>query len=370
MTIGQEQMLDDDIDTELGERYYGGRREVEEALIDDMIRITSDFIDRRFREGRRPALRDAHAKDTGCVRALFHVDQDLDPSLRHGVFVPGKEYRAWIRFSNGNSERLGDRWPDARGMAIKLLGVPGPKFLDDEATTQDFIMANNPVFFVDNLEMYRDTLERFHSGGLPRQYISALKLGWRERYLAFRVNFGWITNPLFCQYWSMTPYRLGAPHGPRCAIKFMAKPCLPQTPGLPSRFATIATPLFSLKNEMASTLINRGMSFDFCLQRYVDSRTPIEDSTVKWEERIAVPQRVAKIIIPSQDLMSSYLDQFCENLSFNPWHCLQDHKPLGAVNRVRKRVYLAISKRRHQLNGVAMQEPIEDAAIRTLQNVP
>jgi hypothetical protein len=359
MTIEQEQMLDDDIDTELGEQYYGGRREVEEALIDDMIKITSDFIDRRFREGRRPALRDAHAKDTGCVRAIFHVDQNLDQSLRHGAFVPGKKYSAWIRFSNGNSERLSDRWPDARGMAIKLMGVPGQKCLDDEQQTQDFVLANNPVFFVDNLERYRNTLERFHSGGLLRQYIAALRLGWRERLLALRVNFGWITNPLSCQYWSMTPYRLGTAGEPRYAIKFMAKPCLPHAPD--SRLATIVNPQFSLKNEMASLLISRDVSFDFYIQRYVDSRTPIEDSTVEWKERIAVPERVAKIIVPSQDLMSSYLDQFCENLSFNPWHCLQQHKPLGAVNRVRKRVYLQISQHRHQLNRITMQEPIRDA---------
>jgi Catalase len=360
MTIEQQRMLDDDIDTELGERYYGGRREVEEALIDDMIKITSDFVDRRFREGRRPALRDAHAKDTGCVRASFQIDGDLDQSLRHGVFVPGKKYDAWIRFSNGNSERLSDRWPDARGMAVKLMGVPGPKFLDDETMTQDFIMANNPVFFVDNLDRYRNTLKRFHSGGLPRQYLAALRLGWRERLLAFKVNFGWITNPLLCQYWSMTPYRLGTARGPRYAIKFMAKPSLPRTPGFLSRLATVVTPKFSLENEMATVLTSRDMSFDFYIQRYVDSRTPVEDSTVKWKERIAAPERVAKILIPSQDLMSLYLDRFCENLSFNPWHCLEQHKPLGAVNRVRKRVYLAISERRHQLNRVAMQEPSTD----------
>jgi catalase len=68
------------------------------------------------------------------VRAIFRVDRDIDPSLQHGVFKPGKESHAWIRFSNGNSERLSERWPDARGVAIKLLGVPGPKLLGDETS--------------------------------------------------------------------------------------------------------------------------------------------------------------------------------------------------------------------------------------------
>src|SRR5262249_26153593 len=49
-----------------------------------------------------------------------------------------------------------------------------------------------------------------------------------------------------------------------------------------------------------------------------------------------------------------------ENLSFSPWHCLPDHKPLGAVNRVRRAVYIAISKRRRELNGAPQFEPIGD----------
>ena len=71
------------------------------------------------------------------------------------------------------------------------------------------------------------------------------------------------------------------------------------------------------------------------------------------------PERVAKITIPSQDLMSSYLDRFRENLSFNPWH-LEEHKQMGRVGR---RVYLAISERHHQLNRVVMQAPVPDKAL-------
>jgi hypothetical protein len=34
------------------------------------------------------------------------------------------------------------------------------------------------------------------------------------------------------------------------------------------------------------------------------------------------------------------------HLSFNPWRGLQAHRPLGAVNRVRRKVYLEISNHR------------------------
>jgi catalase len=148
-----EDPLDGDvIDVELGERYYMNDKDTEKQYADEITEIIRQFIARRFQEGRRPALREAHAADTGCARAIFQVDPDISTELRHGVFAtPGKEFDAWIRFSNGNSEVLSPRLPDSRGMAVKLMGVDGPKLLDDERETQDFVMANKPIFFVEDL---------------------------------------------------------------------------------------------------------------------------------------------------------------------------------------------------------------------------
>lgn len=359
MTTQSEADLAEELDADLGERYYGGARDIEEGLADEIADITRRFVARRFQEGRRPALRDAHAKDTGCVRALFRVDGDLDPALSHGVFQPGSAYEAWIRFSNGNSERLNDRVPDARGMAVKLMGVSGRRLSEDEATTQDFIMANNPVFFVDDLRRYRDTLIVFHSGGLLKQCVSALKLKPPEFLRALQTNRRVIRNPLQSSYWSMTPYRLGTPPGPRQAIKFMAKPVSPAA-GPTSGWSRLLAPDFSLKAELGRALAEREMSFDFYVQRSVGERTPVEDTMTEWTEAIARPEHVATIVIPPQDVLVPGRDQLCENLSFNPWHGLVDHKPLGAVNRVRGRVYRQLSAARHELNGVPLREPLPE----------
>jgi hypothetical protein len=349
----------DEFDADLGERFYRNSQEEEERLTDQIIAIIARFIDRRFNdhEGRRLALRDAHAKDIGCVHARFRVDSELAPALRQGVFVPGREYDAWIRFSNGNSEINGSRYPDARGMAMKLMGVGGAKFLSDENSTQDFIMADNPVFFVDDLRRYADTLEEFHSGGRLMQYISVRRLQGRERRLAFLNSFHWITNPLFRQYWSMTAYRLGVEPGKKMAIKFTAKPRLP--PGEKAfQWRTFLSPGFSLRQEASKVLAKGEARFDFYIQRFVDDRrTPVEDTGTNWEESVARPEHVAEIVIPAQDLLSAERYRFCENLSFNPWHSLPEHKPLGAVNRARKRIYVEISKHRHRLNQAPMIEP-------------
>jgi hypothetical protein len=348
---------DDAIDAALGERYYMNDKDIERRYAEEITEIIRQFVGRRFREGRRPALRDAHAQDTGCVRAIFRVDSNIPLELRHGIFAaPGREFHAWIRFSNGNSEVLNPRLPDARGMAIKLMGVDGPKLLDDERQTQDFVMANNPSFFIDDLLRYKNSLVKFHSGGYLRQFLAIPELTLREIVRAVRVNGTWITNPLFCQYWSMTAYRLGI-NAERIAIKFSAKPRIEKRPSVGSWIATLLDPHWSLKENMQDVLSSREMWFDFFIQRYVDDRTPVEDTLTEWEESVSSPIHMAQIVIPVQDLRSDSRSRLCENLSFNPWHCLPEHRPLGAVNRVRKAIYREISKYRHELNLAPLHEP-------------
>ena len=103
----------------------------EQALAKEMGAAIEKSIRREYRSGN--ALRDAHPKAHGCVRAELHVLDTLPDGLAKGIFVPGKTYQAWIRFSNGSRDATrADIKGDARGMAIKVLGVPGKKLLEDE----------------------------------------------------------------------------------------------------------------------------------------------------------------------------------------------------------------------------------------------
>jgi hypothetical protein len=349
-------MSNNDLDLSLGERFYGGSKDAEEALTEQIIEVIERFIDSRFRSSRQPALRDAHAKDNGCVSAEFLVDAGLECELQRGVFQPGRRYNAWIRFSNADSEPGSDRKPDGRGMAIKLTGVEGEKILtDSERYTQDFIMINNPRFFVDNLPRYKDTLEKFlNAQNFAEKLLCVRKLQGKEIWLALQSSLKLIPNPLLTQYWSTTPYRLG----PDLAIKFTAKPQLAASETGLRRWRGFLSYRFSLKQQLETRLANEDARFDFYIQRFKDfTTTPIEDSKVEWTETAAPLEHVATITIPAGQVMSYERDVFCENLSFSPWHCLADHKPLGTVNRVRRAVYIAISKRRRELNGAPQSEP-------------
>ncbi len=354
--------LDDDLDTALGESYYEGSKELEDKYTNEIVEAIHSAIEGHFKEGRGPARRDAHAYDNGCVRAIFLVDADLPDHLCQGAFQRGREYKAWIRFSNGNSEPRPAWFFDARGMAIKLIGVPGEKILDDEKNTQDFILISNPRFFVDDLKRYKATLVAVLRGGYIDQLVIALSKLWPgEAFLAFKANWNFMFNPLYQQYWSMTPYRLGVDPEKKFAVKYTAKPRLHDKPPFVSRHLARLGWNFSLKKEMNKTLAGNEVWFDFYVQRYVDEdRTPIENSKVEWTEDVSKPEHIGRIVIPIQDCMSPAQDIFCENLSFSPWHGLPEHRPLGLVNRVRKIAYREISKLRHDLNKTPRREPSGD----------
>ena len=87
---------------------------------------------------------------------------------------------------------------------------------------------------------------------------------------------------------------------------------------------------------------------------------PVEDPTVVWDETKSPPIPVATLRIPPQEFDTPAVREFDENLSFSPWHALTIHRPLGGINRCRRKVYDALSAERHRANQVSRQEPGPD----------
>lgn len=136
------------IDTFLGEQLHDDEEQVAQKIALLMEQAVQE-TPRKY----GTAIRDAHPKAHGCVQAQFHVDRSLPAGIATGVFQPGHTYEAWIRFSNSNADpSQADITGDGRGMAVKLMEVPGEKILkiEREATTQDFVMISHPVFIIDD----------------------------------------------------------------------------------------------------------------------------------------------------------------------------------------------------------------------------
>ncbi len=289
------------------------------------------------------AARGVHAKGHACVKALVTVPETISTALQHGVFAQvGKQYKAWIRFSNSGSDmaKADDHARDARGMAIKLLHA-GLNL--NHGDTQDFIAHNSPAFFVTSVADYNAFVA---TKGDPAYFIQ----GWNPLKWRLRELWQLVTayapppaSPLWTEYFSNTAYKLGPQR-----VKFKMRACdgLNQT-AIPKE----GDPDF-LKHNLKQELANDPACMQMMMQRQDLSKTmPIEDATVLWKESAVPFETVAKIEILKQTFDTPEQQQFCEDLSFNPWNALSQHQPLGALNRARRAVYDASASIRHRLNG-------------------
>jgi hypothetical protein len=312
--------------------------------------------------------RDAHPKSTGCVDATFTVNPDIPLIDRHGIFAtPGRSYRAVIRFSNSAEDPTRpDSDPDGRGMAIKLFDLSPdqtPITVDPLAAlspaaagapdgrgnmslaaqkSQDFVMISHPTFIVAEAEPYRhlvsyaDADSKLAEIAMPFVSLSSMGVSGVENTLAIsslRIN-----NPLNARYWSMVPYQLGL-GADAAAIKFSARPVWDSGPPGPP---DTSDPNF-LRHAMAHALHERPARFSFEIQRRTSDSMSVEDPRIEWTEAEAPFHPVATITIPTQTFDTAERNEACELLSYSPWHALPDHKPLGAVNRMRKAIYEVIS---------------------------
>jgi len=360
----------------------------EPALIDSVAQLTSQLLARRY-AGKR-VLRGVHPKDHGCVEATFIVAKNLAPEYRVGVFKnPGEEFRAAIRFSNcaglvaddSPAEQIPTgakvRMHGSRGMAIKLYDVAGNRLQpQDGERSQDFLMINQPVFAFANVEDY-EVLNQVILADLekPDRFFQraaspdmAVKMRALKSLAIVRevkspttappppMNPPFPTlpypyqapplSPLDNRYFSAAPFAFG----PGRVMKYSVNPSAPVAGELG---AAIDDPDY-LRKAMRARMAQGGIItwFDFQVQvRDAASLAgkldnEMENMCTLWDEKLYPFVTVARIAIAAQDVSQPDRQEFCETLFFTPWHGLEDHRPLGGINRMRKKVYEASSVKR------------------------
>jgi hypothetical protein len=318
-----------------------------------IINLMEKQMVKNFEGGRM--LRDVHSKGHGCVKAKFTVRPNLPDELRVGVFEEPRSFDAVIRFSNAGAlapigGTAADIKRDARGMAVKLLGVPGEKILEDEkdADTQDFLMFTPNTFFCPGPEGFFDLMVALTTNRLAFAWFLLTNPSIT---LSLISSLKKHANLLELQYFSAVPYQFGSK-----AVKFSAKPVFDRKSELPSRPSDNY-----LRERMQEQLAKEEVSFDFMVQFQKDPYAmPIENGLVPWDAEVSPFLKVATIKISRQHFDSPKQLVDCDNLSFTPWHSLPEHRPLGSISRVRRLVYDAISKFRHQRNDVPREEPTVD----------
>jgi len=309
------------------------------------------------------ALRDTHAKGNACVKANFTVRQDLPADLNIGVFKGkpngDRTYKAWIRFSNAADHVTSDTEPDFRGMAVKLFGVTGSRLPvpGDETDTQDFLFVGHDAFFAGSPQHFHDFFAACVEGGGNCNPKHNLAVAWdllTHPRGAYNLLVGRKVYPTIAaiDWFSVTPYQLGDQQVQlgNQQVKYGAFPCETQV-----AYARPGTEPYYLRTRLRETLdpaYKGHLCLNFMVQIRSDpKRQPLENALVAWSPKDSPWQQVATIDVYPQEFSFSRQDAFCERLTFNPWHGLVDHTPLGGINRARRNVMHALQDERFKLNG-------------------
>ena len=294
---------------------------------------------RAIQHARAPADRALHAKAHGGLLGELSVLPDLPAWTRVGIFEKPGSYRAYARFSNGSGARQGDSKGDVRGIAVKVVGVPGKKLIPgmEGAATQDFLGILSPAPPFRTPAEFVGTVVATSGSPLlllPRLFAA---LGWQTFKVLGALNAGRahpVTSMAEQTFYSALPIRWG-----NHAVKYSFLPDpVPAPPGLVPSDAPD-----HLANDLRARLAAGPLAWTLRVQGYVDAaRTPIEDPTKEWLPADAPWVPVARLTLPQQDAGSERgkrLAAWVETLSFDPWHAPEEFRPLGALMRARGAAY-------------------------------
>ncbi len=319
----------------------------EEELTRGITDTMAEFLRRTYPHG--GAERAGNTKTYGVVRAEFAVRADLPEAMRVGVFAEPRTYRAWVRFGGPGPRTPPDiKDKGILSIGIKVMGVDGPKLIDDERWTQDFTGISAPTFTTPNIRENLK-LQRALLAGWPILYF----LNPLDSHLRDAVMQGLYArtqaNPLEARYWSCAAYLLGDGRAMQYSVR-------PRSPGR-TKVRWNPPPNY-LRGAMARTLATTDVELDFMIQVQTDPyRMPVENGSVEWPERLSPFVPAATLRIPQQRFDSAAQLAFAHNLSYNPWHAIPEHRPLGNQNRARRTIYLELSKLRQEMNGERRIEP-------------
>lgn len=357
-------------------RYDPSVEQIQPDERETLAQLSATFreVQERVLRNHGDARRGTHAKGTGLLKGELLIPAGLPPELAQGVFARAGRYEALVRLSQGPSEDLSDKASGQRGLSIKLLGVEGPHVEGSrETTTQDWVLGvHDPAFTDGTIQQFLRTFRP--TGGqstrLPEGAIIAASRVARATEAALETVGGGSghlrffgkppTHPLSDSYFSQAPSR----HGDYIA-QISAVPT-------PETLAAIGDPASNTRDDdvfrhsIQAYFAAHDAAFDLRVQLCTDlAAMPVEDAAVVWPEEQSPHRTVARLFLPQQaawtDARRAYFE---ERLSFNPIHALDEHRPLGSINRARMAIYPETQDFRQASFGVAPAEP------RSLADVP
>lgn len=348
--------------TESIEQPQADERACIERIVASMARMNRKVFDKH-----RHAIRDAHAKSHGILRGELTVRPELPRHLRQGLFAEPRSYPVIARFSTAPGDLHSDRVPAPRGLALKLLGVEGPRLLPDPAqpTTQDFLLVNHPVIPFGDVRAYWEMQRALeHHVDVPdtaRRLLAGLAQGASKALGALGIE-----NPAVEALAIADHHILGETFHSMAALRFgqyVAKlsvaPLSPEVRAFSGVKVDHEGADSALRDLVVAHFRQHGARYEMRAQLCTDlALMPVEDASVPWSERLSPQQAVATLSFEPQEAYSPARRVYGDDvLSFNPWQGIEAHRPLGSIMRARRQAYESSSRFRHEMNQQPRREP-------------
>ena len=339
----------------------------DEARLFDELAETMLSISRKTYEDSGHANRSVHAKSHGLLIGRLDVLDDLPAELAQGLFARAESYPVILRLSTTPGDILPDSVSTPRGLAVKVLGVTGERLPGSEdQATQDFVMANAPVFsapdarqFLSTLKLLAATTDRAETA--KKALSATLRVAERvvEAFGGESATLKTLGGHPATQILGETFYSQAAlRHGAHVA-KLQIVPVSPNLTALTDAPLTVNGKPDGLREAVVEFFRDREAVWELRVQLRTDEkRMPVEDASVLWPEELSPYRSVARITVPPQTAWSEERSRAGDDrLAFSPWHGLAAHRPLGSIMRARRIAYARSSGFRMERNGCPMQEP-------------
>lgn len=300
-------------------------------------------------EKHRHAARGAHAKSHGILKGELRVYDDLPEELRQGMFRTARAYPVILRYSSAPGDVAPDGIASFRGLAIKVIGVEGEKLAPEapDAVTQDFLMINTKAFAVADIAAFNKQLQVLAKAlKQPEELQRAATTVARAGSAALRAVGADVVGGIAGNAMPET-HILGETFFTTAALRYgdyVAKlslaPASENLKRLTGEGIDTSNPSV-LRDLVVEFFRANTAEYELCVQLCTDlEKMPIEDASVEWPEDESPYRPVARITIPAQEAYSPARRVYGDEvLSFSPFHCLAEHRPLGSVMRARKESY-------------------------------
>ena len=313
------------------------------------------------------ALRSVHAKSHGLLQAELEIAGGLPPALAQGLFAQAGRYPVVMRFSTIPGDILDDSVSVPRGLAVKIMSVPGIRLPGSEnETTQDLVLVDGPAFaaptakkFLGNLKLLAKTTDK--APGLKKVLSGALRgletlvesVGGESGLL--KTLGGHPEDHILGEtFFSQAPIRYGD-----YIAKISVAPVSAELTALTNAPLDVNGKPNGLRDAVRAFFAARAATWELRVQLCTDLKTmPVEDASVPWPEDQSAYIAVGRITAPKQDSWSdANVKAIDDGMSFSPWHGISAHQPLGSVMRARKATYKMSADFRGTRNGCPMHEP-------------